>query len=83
MRYAAEAADRDSARKLAAQPPRDSRRPTLSLAIVVATIVIVLLVITGGADGTLKDPTTAATPAACTVCVRPRRCWDSSVSDRR
>jgi len=59
--YAAEAADRDSARKLAAQQPRDWMRPTLSLAIVASTIAIVFLVITGVANGTLKDPTIAAT----------------------
>ncbi|QTD91748.1 hypothetical protein [Burkholderia anthina] len=59
--YAAEAADRDSARKLAAQQPKDWMRPLLSIAVVTATIGIVLLVLLGVADGTLKDPVIAAT----------------------
>jgi hypothetical protein len=59
--YAAEAADRDSARKLAGQQPRDWMRPLLSLLIIAATIGIVFLVLLGVADGTLKDPVIAAT----------------------
>ncbi|WP_233445285.1 hypothetical protein [Paraburkholderia caribensis] len=59
--YAAEAADRDSARKLAAQQPKDWMRPLLSIVIIAATIAIVLLVLLGVADGTLKDPVIAAT----------------------
>jgi len=59
QQYAAEAADRDSARKLAAQQSRDWMRPTLSLAIVASTIAIVFLVITGVANGALSDKTSA------------------------
>lgn len=59
--YSAEAADRDSARRLAAQQPKDWMRPLLSITVVAATISIVLLVLLGVADGTLKDPVIAAT----------------------
>jgi hypothetical protein len=59
--YQAEAADRDSARKLAAQQPKDFMRPLLSLAIVAATIAVVFIVLLGFADGTLRDPVIAAT----------------------
>lgn len=59
--YSAEAADRDSARKLAAQQPKDWMRPTLSLLIIAATIAIVFIVLLGVADGTLRDPVIAAT----------------------
>ncbi|KWH57890.1 hypothetical protein [Burkholderia cepacia] len=62
--YAAEAADRDSARRLAGQQPRDWMRPLLSIVIVIATITIVMLVILGVADRTLKDPVIAATAGA-------------------
>lgn len=59
--YASEAADRDSARQLAAKQPRDWMRPLLSVVIIAATIAIVLLVLLGVADGTLRDPVIAAT----------------------
>jgi hypothetical protein len=59
--YQAEAADRDSARKLASQQPKDFMRPLLSLAIVAATIAVVFIVLLGFADGTLRDPVIAAT----------------------
>lgn len=59
--YAAEASDRDSARHLAAQQPKDWMRPLLSIIVVAATIGIVFLVLLGVADGTLKDPVIAAT----------------------
>lgn len=59
--YTAEAADRDSARKLAAQQPKDFMRPILSGAIISSTIGIVFLVLLGFADGTLRDPVIAAT----------------------
>lgn len=61
VQYAAEAADRDSARKLAGQQPHDWMRPLLSLAIIVATIAIVMMVMLGAADGTLRDPVISAT----------------------
>ncbi|WP_260431119.1 hypothetical protein [Burkholderia stagnalis] len=59
--YASEAADRDSARQLAAKQPRDWMRPLLSVVVVAATIAIVFLVLLGVADGTLRDPVIAAT----------------------
>jgi len=62
--YQAEAADRDSARELAAKQPGDWMRPTLGCAIVTATIGVVFLVLLGYADGTLRDPTIAATAGA-------------------
>lgn len=59
--YQAEASDRDSARKLAAQQPKDFMRPLLSIVVMAATVTIVMLVLLGVADGTLKDPVIAAT----------------------
>lgn len=59
--YSSEAADRDSARKLAAQQPKDFMRPLLSISIVAATIGVVYMVMLGYADGTLRDPVIAAT----------------------
>ncbi|WP_175982003.1 hypothetical protein [Burkholderia sp. BCC1630] len=49
-----------TARKLAAQQSQDWMRPTLSLALVASTVVIVFRVMAGVADGTLKDPAIAA-----------------------
>ncbi|MBN3777455.1 hypothetical protein G3O06_07805 [Burkholderia sp. Ac-20345] len=60
-RYQVVAADRDSARRLAAKQPSDWMRPTLGCAIVLATIGVVFLVLLGFADGTLRDPVIAAT----------------------
>ncbi|MBR8084576.1 hypothetical protein [Burkholderia vietnamiensis] len=59
--YSAEATDRDSARELAAKQPRDWMRPVLSVVIIAATIAIVMMVLLGVADGTLRDPVIAAT----------------------
>lgn len=59
--YQAEAADRASARDLAALQPKDWMRPTLSVAIVGATIAVVFLVLLGFANGSLCDPIIAAT----------------------
>ncbi|MBB5411925.1 hypothetical protein HDG34_005891 [Paraburkholderia sp. HC6.4b] len=56
-----DAADRDSARQLAAKQPGDWMRPALGCAIVIATIGVVFLVLLGFADGTLRDPVIAAT----------------------
>lgn len=60
-RYGAGAGDRASARRLAAQEPKDWMRPTLSLLIIAATVAIVFVVLLGFADGTLRDPVIAAT----------------------
>jgi len=59
--YAAEAADRDSARKLAAQQPRDLMRPGLAIAIVALSAYIVYVVMSGKIEGILKDPNSALT----------------------
>lgn len=59
--YAAEAADRDSARQLAAKQPNDWVRPTLTIAVIAATIGVVFMVLLGAADRTLRDPVIAAT----------------------
>ncbi|MDR5772070.1 MULTISPECIES: hypothetical protein [unclassified Caballeronia] len=49
--YVAEAADRDSARQLAAKQPRDFMRPLLALAVVCLTGYIVYVVMSGKAGG--------------------------------
>lgn len=49
--YAAEAADRDSARVLAAKQPNDYMRPLLALSIVVLTGYMVYIVMSGKASG--------------------------------
>ncbi len=53
--YAAEAADRDSARKLAAQQPRDIIRPAITIMLVLGSIGIMVAVLGGWAAETLKD----------------------------
>lgn len=53
--YAAEAADRDSARKLAAQQPRDFIRPSITIMLVLGSIAIMVAVFGGWAAETLKD----------------------------
>lgn len=59
--YAAEAADRDSARKLAAQQPRDFVRPIITFIMLGGSLFIVAAIILGLATDTLKDPTVAVT----------------------
>lgn len=59
--YAAEAADRDSARKLAAQQPRDFIRPSITLLMILGAFGILVAVFGGFADGILKDTTAALT----------------------
>lgn len=53
--YSAEAADRDSARKLAAQQPRDFIRPAITIMLVLGAIGIMVAVLGGWASETLKD----------------------------
>jgi hypothetical protein len=63
--YAAEAADRDSARKLAAQQPHDFIRPTITLLMVVGTLFIMVAIILGWANEALGNPIVTGT--ACTL----------------
>ncbi|AJK45630.1 hypothetical protein [Burkholderia plantarii] len=58
--YAAEAADRDSARKLAATQPRDWVRPTITFGLLFGAIAILVFVFHGNAT-LLKDATTSLT----------------------
>jgi hypothetical protein len=59
--YQAEVADRDSARKLAAQQPNDFMRPLLALVLMTLTAYIVWAVMGGHADSVIKDTTAALT----------------------
>lgn len=58
--YAAEAADRDSARKLAAVQPKDWVRPTITFGLLGGAVAIVLFVFKGD-SAILKDATTSLT----------------------
>lgn len=59
--YAAEASDRDSARKLAAQQPNDWIRPLVTLLLLAGCLTVVLLILLGKAEAVMKDATTAGT----------------------
>lgn len=59
--YAAEASDRDSARKLAAQQPKDWMRPLLAIGVLLMTAYIVWSIMSGSAEGIIKDTTAALT----------------------
>lgn len=59
--YAAEAADRDSARKLAEKQPNDLVRPTLTFIMLGGSLFIVVAVLIGWATDVIKDPTAALT----------------------
>lgn len=59
--YSAEAADRDSARKLAASQPNDIVRPTLTFIMLGGSLFIVVAVLVGWATDVIKDPTAALT----------------------
>jgi hypothetical protein len=59
--YAAEAQDRDSARKLAAQQPNDWMRPMLAIGVLLLTAYIVYQIMSGGAESIIKDTTAALT----------------------
>lgn len=59
--YAAEAADRDSARKLAAQQPKDWVRPSITVLLLLGAGSIVFFVFSGMADTLLRDATASLT----------------------
>lgn len=59
--YAAEAADRDSARKLAATQPRDLIRPLVTALILFGTLLIITAVFMGWNTEILTDPTASLT----------------------
>lgn len=59
--YAAEAADRDSARNLAAQQPKDMIRPSLTIVVLAGSLCIVAAILLGLATEVLKDPVAAMT----------------------
>lgn len=59
--YTAEASDRDSARKLAAQQPNDIIRPAITLLLILGAFGILIAVFGGYAEGILKDTTAALT----------------------
>lgn len=59
--YAAEAADRDSARKLAAQQPKDWVRPSITVLLLLGAGGIVYFVFSGMADTLLRDATASLT----------------------
>lgn len=63
--YAAEAADRDSARKLAAQQPHDFIRPSITLVMVGGTLFIMVAIVLGWANDALGNPIVTGT--ACTL----------------
>lgn len=59
--YAAEAADRDSARQLAAKQPNDIVRPALTFIMLGGSLFVVVAVLIGWANEVIKDPTAALT----------------------
>lgn len=59
--YSAEAADRDSARKLAANQPHDFVRPTLTFIMLGGSLFVVVAVLIGWANDVIRDPTAALT----------------------
>ncbi|QII84270.1 hypothetical protein G3T20_05875 [Bordetella hinzii] len=59
--YAAEAADRDSARKLAAQQPKDWIRPTITVLLTLGAGGIVWAILSGVAESLLRDTTASLT----------------------
>lgn len=59
--YAAEAADRDSARKLAAAQPNDWVRPSITMLLLVGTFLVVGVVFSGRIESQLRDPTISLT----------------------
>jgi hypothetical protein len=58
--YQAEAADRDSARKLAAQQPKDWIRPSIAIILTIGVIGLTILIFGGFAEAQLANPTSAA-----------------------
>jgi len=58
--YAAEASDRDSARKLAAQQPKDWIRPAIAIILTLGVIGLTVLIFGGFAESQLVNPTSSA-----------------------
>ena len=59
--YSAEAADRDSARKLASQQPNDMVRPILTFVMLGGSLFVVVAVLIGWATDAIKDPVASLT----------------------
>lgn len=59
--YAAEAADRDSARQLAAKQPNDMVRPALTFIMLGGSLFVVVAVLIGWATEAIKDPVASLT----------------------
>ncbi|CAB3815698.1 hypothetical protein O9649_07095 [Achromobacter dolens] len=59
--HASQAADRDSARRLAAQQPRDWVRPAVTVLLLLGAAGIVFFVFSGMAEGLLRDATASLT----------------------
>ncbi len=59
--YSAEAADRDSARKLASQQPNDMVRPILTFVMLGGSLFVVVAVLIGWATEAIKDPVASLT----------------------
>ncbi|MEX3628274.1 MAG: hypothetical protein VB138_01185 [Burkholderia sp.] len=61
VQYAAEAADRDSVRKLAAQQPKDWIRPAITVLMALGAAGIVWAILSGTAESLLRDTTASLT----------------------
>jgi len=59
--YAAEAADRASARDLAAKQPNDVVRPTITMILLLGSMFVVIAIILGWANEAITNPTAALT----------------------
>ncbi len=59
--YSAEAADRDSARQLAAKQPNDMIRPTLTVVTLAGSLFVVVATMLGWANAAITDPTASLT----------------------
>lgn len=59
--YVAEAADRDSARKLAAAQPNDVVRPLLTMVVLGGSLFVVVAILMGWANSVITDATAALT----------------------
>ncbi len=59
--YSAEAADRDSARSLAAQQPRDIIRPMITIILLLGALSILVCIFTGIGLEALQNPVAAST----------------------
>lgn len=61
QQYQAEAADRDSARALAAKQPNDRIRPTITIIMLMGAIAIIICVFSGIAENLLQNATASLT----------------------